>query len=877
MVVTDPLTDWCFCMSDGCPLGKSQIRRFQVSPNNYSSFILAKQLFISIFVLTLLAITLILPTIAEVILPLPVKSNFHYLVSEEQKAVLMTGMRVLVSFGKSKIYTGAVRKIEESTEGQHTESLKPIEEILDDVPILSEKQLQLFEWMAFYYVCTPGEVLKAALPTGLKPESALRVRMTDDIAWEDLPLDDKEFLLMEALSIQPVLDFKEVSSIWSILNPSPRLKTMQARGLIQLFQLVEPRYKPKYKSYLKLREDCTSDEKLNEAFDKVSRSPSQENLLMRVVAAYYQGSILPKTETLKELEIGSQVANALIKKGIIEEEKVQIDRLEMYGYQQHEKEIIFNSEQERVLREIREHISEEPLKPVLLHGITGSGKTHIYIELIREILDQGKQVLYLLPEITLTKQIIDRVKSVFGEKVGIYHSRFNDHERVEIWEKVRSRQYEVVIGVRSAIFLPFQDLGMIVVDEEHDSSFKQHEPAPRYNARDVAVFYGVNFQIPVILGSATPSFESYQNTLQDKFHLVELKKRATEARLPDIEIVDMRVQRKKKLTTGIFSKVLKEAMEEALSRKEQIILFQNRRGFSPYLICENCGYVPQCINCDISTTFHKLKEHLRCHYCGYTDFNVQKCDHCGNYTLRRAGIGTERIEEEVMELFPNHTVQRMDLDTTRTKMGYQHIINQFENKQIDILVGTQMVSKGLDFENVTLVGVINADNLLSFPDFRAYENAYQLLTQVSGRAGRSEKKGRVIIQSMMPDNVVLTSIERDFTEFYGREYPARQQLGYPPFTRLIRVELKHKDRNFIEAEALRLNNLLKPLFGANLLGPDYALIARVRNQYRMQFLVKLNKKVSPVKLRESIDKAIDQYYSQAPQKTLRIIVDVDPV
>ncbi|MEZ4827508.1 MAG: primosomal protein N' [Bacteroidia bacterium] len=818
-----------------------------------------------------------MPSIAEVILPLAVRSNFHYLIHETQRDAVQTGKRVLVSFGKSKIYTGVVRKIIDHPSESQLRGIKPIEEILDEKPVLGETQLQLFEWIAFYYMCTPGEVLKAALPAGLKPESSLRVQMEDIPDWQRLSLDDKEFMLMEALSIQPVLDFQEVSAIWGILNPSPRLKVMEGRKLIRTFQLVEPRYKPKYKTFLKLAEAFTDEARLHEAFESLSNAPSQENLLMRIVSAWYQGNILPKTETLKELEIGSQVAQVLIKKGIIEEEEVLIDRLEMYGYKLHENKIILTALQEKAITEIRNSLSHSPGKPVLLHGITGSGKTHIYIELIREALQKGKQVLYLLPEITLTKQIIDRVKSAFGESVGIYHSRFNDHERVEIWNKVKNREYQIVIGVRSAIFLPFDDLGMIVVDEEHDSSFKQTEPAPRYNARDVAIYYGVNFQCPVILGSATPSFESYQNARQNKYTLVELTQRATTAQMPEIQIVDMRIQRKQRLSDGVFSKILRDAMAETLTRGEQVILFQNRRGFSPYLICETCGHVPQCINCDISTTYHKGKEHLRCHYCGHTDFNVNKCEHCGNYTLRRAGAGTERIEEEVAALFPGYVTQRMDLDTTRTKLGYQHIISRFENKQIDILVGTQMVSKGLDFENVTLVGVINADNLLTFPDFRAFESAYQLLTQVSGRAGRSTKKGRVIIQSMMPDNIVLTSVEKPYVHFFEGEISGRQQLAYPPFTRLIRIEFKHKDRSFIETEAMRLYHLFKPLFGTNLLGPDYAVVARVRNQYRMQFMIKIGKNIAAARLRESLHKAIEAYYESAPVKSLRILIDIDPV
>ncbi|MEM6343728.1 MAG: primosomal protein N' [Bacteroidota bacterium] len=816
---------------------------------------------------------------AEIILPLPVRSNFHYRVKEDQREALAIGKRVLVNFGKSKIYTGLVKATKEFENQAEFDRLKEIEEILDEEPVITPNQLKLFNWIAYYYMCTEGEVFKAALPVGLKPESALRVEVSSpDLEWENLPLDDKEFLLLEALSIQPQLGFKEVAEIWQINNPNPRLKTMAARGYIKLSQQVEQRYKAKFKSFLRLPEALQKDEaKLKAAFDSLGRAPQQENLMMRVTEAFFQGKTLPKTEILKELGIGGQIVKSLINKAFLEEEKVQVDRMELYGYKQHTKEIILTPQQERVMLEIKTGIEIRPRKPILLHGITGSGKTHLYIELIKEVLEEGRQILYLLPEITLTKQIIDRVKSAFGERVGIYHSRFNDHERVEIWNKVRKREYDIVIGVRSSVFLPFQDLGLIVVDEEHDQSFKQHEPAPRYNARDLAIYYSLLVDCPVILGSATPSFESYRNALAGKYVFVELLERATKATLPQIQIVDMRVQKKKRLVDGVFSKVLEDAIAERLAKGEQVILFQNRRGYAPYLICDSCGHVPQCINCDISLTFHKEKKHLRCHYCGHTDFGIEQCQNCGNYTLRWAGIGTEQIAEQVASRFPDHVVERMDLDTTRSKNSYQLIISRFEAKQVDILVGTQMVSKGLDFENVTLVGVINADNILSFPDFRAFEQAYQLLTQVSGRAGRSEKKGEVFIQTLMPENIVLEHLQKPYRDFYEQEILGREQLGYPPYSRVIRIEIKHKDRRYIEQEALRLYNLFKPQFGPNLLGPDYALVARVRNQYRMQFMIKIGRKVSASKLREALHKLISLYYEQAPQKTLRIILDIDPM
>lgn len=820
-----------------------------------------------------------MPHFAEVILPLAVKSNFTYRLKAEQLGEAQVGKRVYVQFGRNKIYTGILKQIwETEMDEREAAGFKFVEEIIDESPIVFQAQFDLFEWLSFYYMCTEGEVLKAALPIGLKPQSNVYVSLAEaDAAWESWETDDKEYLLLEALSTQAEIGSSEVAEIWSVQNPLLRLKKMEEKGWIRIFQKVETTYQPKTKSYLFLTPLLANDQvALQKALDALEKIPKQENLLLQIVSAHLKGEACPKTELLKALNYSSAVLKSLIEKGFVEEQYLSIDRLpDLPGQQQ--QSLSLNAAQLPVFQTIRQHFAANPKQPMLLYGITGSGKTLVYIQLIKELIAQGKQVLYLLPEIAITQQIVERVRREIGQRVGVYHSRFNNNERVEIWQKVASKQYDLVIGVRSAIFLPFENLGMIVVDEEHDRSFKQESPAPRYHARDVAVWMAHKFGCNVLMGSATPAFETFHNVEAGKYGMVELKTRATNARLPSLEIVDMRRERTEKTSKGVFSSVLIAAMKSALFKGEQVILFQNRRGYSPYVLCSSCGHVPHCINCDISLTFHKQKEYVRCHYCGHTEYLNERCPSCGNFTLKKQGIGTEKIEEEVKALFPQASVERMDLDTTRGKTQFQRLITRFEAKEIDVLVGTQMVSKGLDFENVTLVGVINADNLLSYPDFRVQEQAYQMLTQVSGRAGRSSKHGRVVIQTFQPEHQVLSMLDGDYDRFYELIVHQRAELHYPPFTRLINLTIQHPEQTYIEAEALRLNTFLKPIFGDALLGPDYMLVPRVRNFYRMQFVLKLDKKASMQKVRDAITQSIERYYHVAPNKTLRIMVDVDPL
>jgi primosomal protein N' (replication factor Y) len=609
----------------------------------------------------------------------------------------------------------------------------------------------------------------------------------------------------------------------------------------------------------------------------VKRNPKQEEALMLIIDAHRQGKMISEKEIIEKLEISNSVIKSLLEKQLIEILQVPIDRISDFNYRQVIQNFVPTADQQQAINTINDIIDKNAAAVILLHGITGSGKTWVYIEIMRQIIAQDKQILYLLPEIGLTTQIIDRLKSVFGDTVGVYHSRFSSAERVEIWQKILLGHYRIIIGVRSAILLPFEELGLIIVDEEHDHSFKQQDPAPRYHARDVAVWYGHTFSIPVILGSATPSIESYENAISGKYNLVEMKTRAIiNAKLPEIHTVDMRTQIKHKLSYGLFSDILIEELTQTLARKEQAILFRNRRGYAPYLVCENCGHIPQCEYCDIRLTYHKKEHYLRCHYCGYTDSLTDKCANCDNYSMKREGIGTERIEEQLQSLFPQARIQRMDQDTTRGKSGHRNIIEQLERYQIDFLVGTQMVTKGLDFENVTLVAVLDADQLIFFPDFRAHETAYQILVQFSGRAGRSNKQGKVLIQTRNPEHPVITLLVEPFSAFYENELAYRMLPNYPPYSRLIRLEFQHKDQLFVEREAQKIGKALQNEYNNWVIGPEFADVARVKNYYRMFILIKVNKKYAVTKVKKGVENILDAYRKTADDKTLKIIIDVDP-
>ncbi|MEY3442343.1 MAG: primosomal protein [Bacteroidota bacterium] len=820
--------------------------------------------------------------VVEVILPVPLKSVFDYRVPSENEDLAVVGMRVVVPFGRNKMYTGVIRKVKDAANEEENlhegvlRKLKFVEAFPDDQPVMHKAQLDLYAWIAHYYFCTEGEVHKAALPAGLKLESEMVAEWAGVDNWEDADLASKDYDFMRQLESKRRMNLVDAGLAMEMQGPLPRLRNLEARGLIRLVHRLKEGYTQKMVRFVEVAPMYREEAQLNQAFSSLKNAPKQEEVLMLVVEQFFHGKPILKSILRKRLPGSEGPIATLVEKGFLREFEEPEDRMAIIAYRENNKAITFTDEQNEALASIRASFAAEPTKPVLLHGVTGSGKTHLYIELIKEALAKGEEVLYLLPEIALTQQIIDKVKSEFGEQVGVYHSRFTDNERVEIWQKVLTSEYNIVIGVRSAIFLPFKKLGLIVIDEEHDHSFKQAEPNPRYNARDVAIFAARMLNLNVLLGSATPAFETYHNARAGKFTLVEIKNRAVKSELPQIQIVDLRVAKKERLMDGHFSKALLIEVRKTLERREQVILFQNRRGFAPYISCQNCGHVPHCINCDISLTFHKARKELRCHYCGYIDHQYSKCEKCASYEIRQMGIGTEKIEEEIKAHFPEARIARMDLDTTRTRTGFLKIIRSLEHHEIDILVGTQMVSKGLDFENVTLVGVIEADLMLSMGEFRAHEQAYQMLTQVSGRAGRSTKKGKVLIQTYMPDNPVLKLLQKPFGIFYDLDLPNRQLLNYPPFTRIIKMELRHPNQMFLESQAEVIRNIFLISFGDALLGPEYPYITRLRNEYRQVAIFKIPRTASVDKVRKILAERIDFYYSNAPQKTLRILVDVDP-
>lgn len=817
---------------------------------------------------------------AEIILPLPLYGTFTYEVPVEIRDRVQTGSRVLVQFGKKKYYTGIV----ERTHTQQPDyEIKPIIELLDDQPIVRYPQLRLWNWISEYYLCAPGDVMKAALPTGLKPESETFITLNDDLeSSEGVRLSERQEMVMMLVEERKKLRISDIESELKMKSATKTVNSLLELGLVRIDEKIIEKYNARRETYIFLNLERGNEEGLREFFNKVHRSHQQEKTLIGWLdlSGWLQTNQPEKKVTRQELAATTGVTpgilKAMIDKGIFRKEKIAVNRFNITA----EHDIILSP-----LSEIQQHSLQE-LKSgfrrrdvMLLHGVTGSGKTEIYTHLIASALHDNNQVLYLVPEISLTTQLTDRLRKVLGDRLLVYHSRFSDNERVDIWKRLlHTNEPLVVLGARSSVFLPFAHLGLVIIDEEHESSFKQYDPAPRYNARDTAIMLATMHGAKVLLGSATPSVETYYKAITGKYGLVSISERFGQSVLPDVEIVDMREQRRKKLNNGIMSAPLIAGIRHALSEKKQAIVFQNRRGFAPVVVCKQCGWTPKCENCDVSPVYHKHLNMLKCHYCGATAVLPSLCPACGQNSIEIFGYGTERVTEEVGQIFPTAGVTRMDLDTTRNKDSYQDIIEQFARHDTDILVGTQMVTKGLDFGDVEVSGVINADTLLNFPDFRSNERAFNMLEQVAGRAGRRKDKGQVYIQTTDPQNPILSFVKaHDYAGYYSSEIREREKFAYPPFTKIINVFLRNKDPKTVDRAAVLYAMKLREVFGNRVFGPEKPFVSRVALWYIQSIMLKIEAGASMKKVKEILRQLYEQIAACPDMKYTQIYYDVDPV
>jgi primosomal protein N' (replication factor Y) len=811
----------------------------------------------------------------EVILPLAISKNYTYRVPYELNNNVAIGKRVVVQFGKSKLYTAIIAGIGKQAPEKY--EAKYLVEILDDKPVVTHEQLHFWYWLADYYMCNVGEVMNAALPSALKLASETKIMLNKDYPVDRTTLHDKEFLIVEALDIQPELTVSDIVKLLGQKQVMPILKLLFEKNVINISEEVSERYKPRKRTFITLNPLYNDPDNRRELFSILEKkAPKQADAVLAYIKLSRQQKTISKNELIEESGASASIIKSLIEKEVFIPEEKNVSRLYF-----EEEESINNFElseqQQAALKSVSEQFAEKDV--VLLHGVTSSGKTQIYIRLIEEMIQTGRQVLYLLPEIALTTHIIERLRLYFGASIGVYHSRFNDSERVEVWQKVLNNEYKVVLGARSSVFLPYNDLGLIIVDEEHETSYKQFDPAPRYNARDAAIFLANKHGGKVLLGSATPSFESYYNARTHKYGFTELSERFGGVEMPLVEIVSIAEETKKKTIQSHFTSVLIADIQQALENKEQVILFQNRRGYAPVLMCKICAYTPKCINCDVSLTFHKSSGKLHCHYCGYKEDSPTICPACGSTHLEYKGFGTEKVEDELSLILPDARITRMDLDTTRSRNSLQTILNNLEEKKIDILVGTQMVAKGLDFADVTVIGIINADSLLKFPDYRANERSFQMLAQVSGRAGRRGKQGKVVIQTYDPGHRVIKQvIDNDYKDLYFTEMTERKSFKYPPFYRLINLDVKHKSPEVLYQQAVYLANELRKHFGEErVIGPQAPLISRIRNYYIQSILLKFEKDtISINKAKTIIRDCITQFQTTKLSKGSIIQPDVDP-
>lgn len=808
----------------------------------------------------------------QVILPLALPKTYTYAVPAHLEAQIQTGVRVEVQFGRQKLYTAIIYAVTKDAPIDYVP--KEILSVVDEQPIVTEMQLNFWQWIASYYMCTLGDVMQAALPAYFKLDSETFFVKNPENETDILDLPDDEYMIAEALNHHEQISLKDISDILQKKTVGKQIKSLLNKRVMYVKETLNERYKPKVETFVRLESGVKSRESsLKEVFDKVVKYPKQETLLLAYLELSKNNKSVKRSELLKKAGVTSEVLKSLVKKEIFILEDKIVDRISLNEIEELNNYNL-STEQTTALVEIKNQFTGNDV--VLLHGITSSGKTLLYVDLIKEQIAKGKQVLYLLPEIALTAQLVQRLEKILGS-IAVYHSKFNNAERVETWNKVLKNEVKVILGARSSVFLPFDNVGLIIVDEEHDASYKQYDPAPRYQCRDAAIYLAKQYNAKVLLGSATPSIESYANAKAGKYGLVKLITRYGDVKTPEIEFISLTDANKKKEIVSGISYILRDEIQSTLNKNEQVILFQNRRGYAPYLACGNCNWIPQCKNCDVSLTYHKYTNDLRCHYCGYTQSLIKECGACGSHEVQQRGLGTERIEEDLKIIFPSANIGRMDYDTVKTKYGHHKIIEAFEEGEFDILVGTQMVTKGLDFTNVSLVGVLNADALLYYPDFRAMERAYQLLLQVSGRAGRREKRGKVVIQIGNVHHVITNFIlENNYEEFYQTQLQERKQFHYPPYSRLIKLTIKHKDiKTTIEA-ANKISEYLHAKYQGWIVGPNAPIIQKINNNYLRDILVKIPRNYKELhKVKNDIQQAINGLYQFQSFKQIKVVVDVD--
>lgn len=815
-------------------------------------------------------------TFIDVLLPLAVNQAYTYRVPSNLSNSIHIGSRVVVPFHGNRLYTAIVSSVHNKAP-IHYEA-KYIINILDETPVVLESQINFWRWIADYYLCNIGDVMNAALPSAMKLSSESNLVINPSADYDKNELSDQEYLIIEAIEVQGGISINDVQKILDIKTVMPIIKNLINKGCIYLLEEIQEKYTAKTRSIIELNSFYTDVENLKTLFAELESKPKQVDALQAYLRLSKTEKNITSKMLIEEAAISSSVINTLIKKEVFIKSEVKVSRItDIVNDEELESSFQLNAEQLEVLNNI---LLDESNTPALIHGVTSSGKTMVFIELIKEQLKLNGQVLILIPEIGLTTQLIERYKLHFNENIAVYHSKYSEKQRVEIWQNVLSGKSRIILGTRSSIFLPFQSLNLIIVDEEHDASYKQNEPNPRYNARDCAIYLANNFNAKIILGSATPSMESYYNALNGKYILHSLKNRFGTANLPKIQLVSTQNEFPKENLSAIIGKTLQEEIKLRLERKEQVILFQNRRGYAPYLQCTTCGHTPYCVNCEVGLTYHKWSDELRCHYCGFHSKVMKVCVACGAGHMELKGHGTEKIEDELKELFPEARVARMDLDTTRKKNAYQDLLNSIENAEIDILVGTQMVTKGLDFNLVTLVGILQADSLLNHQDFRAHERAFQLIEQVSGRAGRRDIQGQVVIQTYKPDHPILQLASRhDYDLFLRHQLNERKQFKYPPYCRVIEISVKHKEMKTTQLAAIELCKEIKKFVdGASVLGPEFPVIGKVRNNYINRIILKLDRKGKQLLHQKNLLRnAVIELKSKKNFKSVNIVIDVDPM